>query len=519
MSPGPRLALAAGALVATTLAAAALSARAAAQPPPPPADPGPASPAEAAPGPPLPIALGEGSADGDALGVAVRRVGDIDGDGVPDFAVGAPRDDIDIDGDGDGDSDGDGDGDDNGIDAGSVWVYSGRSGELRLLLRGTAAHQRFGYSVADAGDVNADGYGDLIVGAPHEHHRAEPAAYERAGSAHVFSGRDGALLHTIRGRGTGAALGWSVAGAGDIDRDGFDDVLAGAPFYAPQGGAGVGMVLVCSGRTGEVLHTLLGERPGDRFGWSLCRLGDVDRDRVPDFAVGVEGDVEKQAAVRAKAGAARATRAGSVESRSRRAARGKRQAGAALLFSGRKGELLRTLRSGQDNDYFGAAVANAGDFDGDGCDEVVVGGWNAQNAAGVRAGIAVVFSSRTGKELLRLAGDREYDRFGAAVAGLGDIDGDGRPDLAVGAPQDPSVDTGYAQLFSGASGALLLTLRGEQVGDAFGTSLDRAEDRSGDRIADVLVGAPGFRRRGAWLLLPSVVAWAAGVPDQPGKRP
>ena len=402
-----------------------------------------------------PFASGHGGADGDSLGLSLRAVGDVDKDGTEDFIVGAPRDDGNV------------------VDSGSASVYSGRTRELLYLFRGASAHDAFGYSVAGAGDVDLDGFADVIVGAPNEENRVDAHVHARAGSAQVFSGRDGDLLHTFHGPREGAALGWSVGSAGDIDRDGHDDLLVGAPFYERKGAAGAGMVLVYSGRTGEVIHMLVGERAGDRFGWAVCGIGDVDRDRSPDFVVGIEGSTERL-----------------------------RQAGAAQIFSGRKGKLIHTLRTGQDEDYFGTAVANASDIDGDKRDDVIIGGWNGSNEGGEQAGIAVVFSSRTGKEILRLAGAREHDRFGTSVAGVGDLDGDGRPDLAVGAPQDPRIDQGYLQLFSSATGAALATFRGKHIGDAFGTSVSGVGDRNDDGVPDILIGIPGRRQRGGWILVP-----------------
>lgn len=393
----------------------------------------------------------EGHADGDACGVVVRSVGDVDKDGRGDYAVGAPGD------------------DGNGKDSGSVLVYSGEDDSVLRVFRGGTARDRFGYSLAGAGDVNDDGYDDLIVGAPYEDNDDGEHLHENAGSAQVFSGRDGKLLYTFRGPSRGDALGWSVGGLGDVNRDGYADVVAGAPFYDRDETPDVGLVRVFSGKTGKILYQIDGKERGDRFGWSVCSAADHNSDRARELLVGVEGSSQRQ-----------------------------KQAGAAQLFSGKSGQLLRTFRTGQEQDYFGTAVANAGDIDKDGRDDLLIGAWNGTNTDGDRTGIARVVSGRTGKTLLQVEGTTVHDRFGAAVVAPGDVDQDGFPDLAIGAPQEADKGSGYVRVFSGKTGAILFTLIGEAIGDGFGTSLCAMGDRNEDGIPDLMVGAPGLRGRGGW---------------------
>jgi hypothetical protein len=99
----------------------------------------------------------------------------------------------------------------------------------------------------------------------------------------------------------------------------------------------------------------------------------------------------------------------------------------------------------------------------------------------------------SGALLLELAGESSFDLFGSAVAGLEDLDGDGRGDLVVGASLSDAKGSGAgsAYVYSGATGALLWTLRGEASGDAFGYAVADAGDVNGDGASDVLVGAPG----------------------------
>ena len=128
---------------------------------------------------------------------------------------------------------------------------------LLHTFTGEFAGDRFGFSLSGAGDVNSNGYADLIVGAyVHDFLR---------GRVYVYSGQTGTLMHTFDGEHANDRFGRSVSGAGDVNHDGHDDLLVGAPF---NGAAGLfaGRAYVYSGQTGELLHTLTGETSGDGFG-------------------------------------------------------------------------------------------------------------------------------------------------------------------------------------------------------------------------------------------------------------
>jgi hypothetical protein len=117
-----------------------------------------------------------------------------------------------------------------------------------------------GVSVGAAGDVNADGYDDLIVGATDGN-----GASTEVGEAHVFSGKDGSLLYTFLAQEGGTSFGSSVSGAGDMDADGYADLVVGAR-YDDTAAIFAGAVYVYSGRTGNLLHAFYGDAEGDRMG-------------------------------------------------------------------------------------------------------------------------------------------------------------------------------------------------------------------------------------------------------------
>ncbi len=356
------------------------------------------------------------------IGRAVASAGDVNGDGFPDFIVGMPYDDT------------------VGTNAGAARVYSGRDGSVLYTFYPPPANFRsFGSTVAGAGDVNGDGYADLIVG-------EELAAF---GQAFVFSGRDGSLLYTF----TGAEydfLGTAVAGAGDVDGDGYDDVIVGAPqseTFHPN----VGYATVYSGRNGSVLYQWNGCGVGDAFGLAVGKAGDVDADGFTDVIVYTAEPAETGCSPSAQ------------------------------VFSGRDGSLLYSVPAGDVITAGPRIVNGAGDVNGDGYADFVVGDIPGNQCQGNLPGEVKVYSGRDGSLLHDFPGAPGCTSFGWSVACAGDIDGDGHADIVAGA-----VGGKYAEVYSGLGGTLLAHVEWNEVD--FGWAVDGLGDVNGDGYPEFIVG-------------------------------
>jgi FG-GAP repeat len=217
--------------------------------------------------------------------------------------------------------------------AAAVAIVAPASGQIPIHhhLVGTTPGQHFGTAVSGAGDVNADGYGDVIVGATDGN-----GVSSQIGIARVYSGFDGSLLHTFIAGAPGSAFGAAVAGAGDVDDDGYDDLVVGAR-YDSTNGTFAGAVYVYSGFDGSLIHDFYGSATADRLGVSVDGAGDVNGDGKDDIIAG-------------------AYFAGNNGFWS----------GSAYVYSGHNGSILRTWHGQGEFEFFGASVAGVGDVNGGG---------------------------------------------------------------------------------------------------------------------------------------------------------
>ena len=380
-------------------------------------------------------------AAGDYFGWSVAGLGDVTGDGVPDFVVGAPND------------------DQAGWEWGQATVYSGS--DRRVHCRASVPGN-LGRMVAPLPDVDGDTVPDFAASAP------------SADAVVLFSGADCSEIDRCEdpyagANGLGDRHGLGVA---DVTGDGVPEILAGAPSSLLWGHqAGVAFVFSYSSATGcEVLYELHDPDAAtyDYLGFSIAGIGDVTGDGIPDVAVGEYGD-------------------DSVTDVN----------GAVLVFSGADGSFVRRLvdPEAQWRDYLGYTVAGIEDLNDDGWPEIVSTA-ELGNRPVADAGHVTVFSGRDGAVLRRIFDPDSVggERLGWSLAIVDDVDGDGKQDIVAGAryADTGAVDSGRVVVFSGATGDKLRTLHPPNPGvsDYFGYAVAAAGDVSGDGVTEILVATP-----------------------------
>ena len=383
--------------------------------------------------------------------------GDINGDGFSDIIVGSILY-------------------DNGqVDEGNAFAYFG-SAAFDIATDGTlesnVAGAQFGASVSVVGDVNGDGYADVLVGAP--------AFNGSAGAAYLYFGGAGASINVtsdarLDGQQSGAEMGRSVSGAGDTNGDGYADILIGEPLLDLPASAGdQGRAHLYLGGVGAFEPTVDQQFTGtelSRLGFSVGS-GDVNSDGFSDVLIGSPsfngGDADE---------------------------------GAAFLYFGGARRLDTQEDSGvtslQGSGQAGRSIAT-GDVNGDGYSDLIVGNYGYDDGQLTNAGVVRVYFGSTGGFNTTLdaqlsAGQAEA-RFGGSVSS-GDINGDGYDDVVVGAPfwDGGELDEGAGFVYFGGPGAFNTTVDGRvesnQVNAQMGSSIAVVGDVNGDGKSDVVVGA------------------------------
>jgi len=345
----------------------------------------------------------------DAFGVSVDDAGDVNNDGTNDFVIGAEGNDS------------------GGTNAGQVRVYSGIDGSIIHILNGFGG-LLLGESVSGIGDVNGDGFDDILAGGSGD-----------AGQAFVFSGLDGSIIYSLKGISDWNRFGQNCAGLGDLNNDSVPDFAVGAVFEGP------GKTYVFSGLTGDTLHVFTGEVNGDQASHGIS-ASDVNADGVPDIIIG-----------------ANLSDAGGVD------------AGRAYVYSGADWSLIHTF-TGSTGDQLGENVSGAGDIDQDGFDDILI-------ASG---GSVIIFSGVDGSVILTLSSGLD-DLWQPDI--IEDIDGDGINDVIVGAYSNHEANTnaGKFYVFSGGTGTIYHTILGTNVSDGLGIAVAGIGDLDGDGNDEVLV--------------------------------
>ena len=355
-----------------------------------------------------------------SFGWAASELGDVNGDGVPDAIIAQPQ---------------------AAQARGIAKVYSGATGTRLYSIPGDTPGDQLSWAIADAGDVNLDGIPDIISGAPFGNYcrisSGDPNANPRT------------LLDIPSPLGGSTQFGYAVSSVGDVNGDGRSDLLIGAPFEPTGNTIATGRAYICSGLDGTVLHTLNGPRTANAgLGQGVAGVGDVDGDGIGDAAVSAPG-----------------LRRG-------------------FVFSGATGlqigpDLVPVGGSSTFGQFF---VGRVGDLTGDQVPEIYIGDYAAARAT--------VFSGADGSVHLDIRG-ANGSGLGCGRGLYGDANGDGIDDLAIGAYTSSVGANGAGQvlLYSGADGTLIRSITSTVAGGQMGFDAVGLGDINGDGAPDMLGAA------------------------------
>jgi hypothetical protein len=453
-----------------------------------------------------------GQAAYDFSGGSVSSAGDVNGDGLADLIVGATWSSV------------------VATEAGRSYVVFGQTtttainlsaiaeGSGGFVINGQTEGDRSGNSVSGIGDINGDGLADLIVGAE----RSDPDAGSMAGRSYVVFGKAGTTAidlsnltsgsstagFVINGQCAGDASGYSVSSAGDVNGDGLADVIVGARqgrsyvVFGQTAATTVNLSAVAAGSGGFAIN---GQCANDYSGVSVSSAGDVNGDGLSDLIVGAFLSDPTSLT----------------------------NAGRSYVVFGKSGTTaidLSSLTSGSStagfvingqcaDDYSGGEVSSAGDVNGDGLADLIVGADSSDPTSGTDAGRSYVVFGKAGTTAINLSsltsgsstagfvinGQCAGDSSGNSVSSAGDVNGDGLADLIIGAySSDPSSGTNAGRsyvvfgqtattainLSAVAAGSGGFVVNGQCASDLSGWSVSSAGDVNGDGLADLILGAP-----------------------------
>ena len=467
----------------------------------------------------------QGGANQGWFGRSIKNAGDINKDGYDDIIISAPK---------------------TSSNRTAVYVIFGRKkstfsnidfsnitldpSTTGFTVLGNSSRDHFGFAVSGAGDVNNDGYDDIIIGASHKNGTRGAAYVIYGGEKSTLSNID--LRNTtldpastgfmITGNSSGDYLGYSVSGAGDFNKDGYDDIVIGG--YNDRTGKGRAYVIYGGEKsrlsnfdlnrtaldvntTGFIVHD--GWKTNG-FGCSVSGAGDVDNDGYDDIIVG---------AFHRNVNNTRIGEAKIIYGRERFISSNLDLSTALANPS----SIYLLIMGDSLGGYFGYSVSGAGDVNNDGYDDVVIGGFGRYNYQGEAYVIyggnrstlhnlyLTNFVLNPAKDGFRITGEASGDGFGYAVNAAGDLNGDNYDDIIIGAYGNGNYTGAAYVVYGGAKWNMAhinltntslelsktgFALKGDTVGDCFGYSVSSAGDINGDDYDDLIISSYGTNAGG-----------------------
>jgi hypothetical protein len=340
---------------------------------------------------------------------------------------------------------------------GKVYIYSGLDGSNLYTIQGGYEKAEFGYAIGDIEDTNHDGYREFLVGSP------ETGQSEGYGKVFHYSGEDGSLIHTYMGEGIGDHLGRSLESLGDADKDGIDDFIAVAQSYDVNPPPyNIGAVYVYKSTTHKILHKFTGRNSAEGLSMVVSRTDDINKDGYNDLAYLMP--YNKTSPV---------------------------QVGVLTIRSGKDGSQIDEIYG---TDYLESLeeLAFGGDINNDGWPDLLIGQPLKDGVMGYDSGCIYIYSGKDLSIIRRIMGTIELMLLGDALSSAGDMDGDGYDDILAGATGHNELGVWYggtANVYSGKDGYIIATLMGESFVASLGRAVHGGRDVNADGLPDVIIAS------------------------------